>query len=96
MARPVIASSVGPLPENLLTPPRMPNELRTGWLVQPANAAELAETLAAALSLDAQAYRALAARARQFGEFMFSPHRVAAATLAVYSSLLDTGEQKAA
>jgi glycosyltransferase involved in cell wall biosynthesis len=96
MARPVIASSIGPLPENLLTPPRMPNELRTGWLVQPANEAELADTLAAALALDAQAYRALAARARQFGEFMFSPQRVAAATLAVYSSLLETGEQKTA
>jgi glycosyltransferase involved in cell wall biosynthesis len=96
MARPVIASSIGPLPENLLTPPRMPNELRTGWLVQPGNAAELAAELAAALSLDAQNYRALAARARQFGEFMFSPQRVAAATLVVYSSLLDTADQKTA
>ncbi len=88
MARPVIASSIGPLPENLLAPPRMPDDLRTGWLVRPGDANELARTLAAALALDAPAYRALAARARQFGEFMFAPHRVATATLEVYSSLL--------
>jgi glycosyltransferase involved in cell wall biosynthesis len=89
MARPVIASAIGPLPENLLAPPRMPDALRTGWLVQPANSSELAHAIDDALSLDAPAYRALAARARQYGEFMFAPHRVAAATLAVYSSLLD-------
>ena len=88
MARQVIASSIGPLPENLLAPPRMPDALRTGWLVQPANPSELAHAIDDALSLDAPAYRALAARARQYGEFMFAPHRVAAATLGVYSSLL--------
>ena len=34
------------------------------------------------------AYRAMAARARQFAEYMFSPQSVAAATRAVYTSLL--------
>jgi glycosyltransferase involved in cell wall biosynthesis len=88
MARPVIASAVGPVPENLLAPPRMPDDLRTGWIVQPGDTYQLARALADALALDAQAYRALAARAREFGEFMFSPRRVAAKTLEVYTTLL--------
>jgi glycosyltransferase involved in cell wall biosynthesis len=89
MARPVIASAIGPLPENLLAPPRMPDALRTGWLVQPANPSELAHAIDAALSLDAPAYRALAGRAKQYGEFMFAPQRIAAATLGVYVSVLE-------
>ena len=35
MARPVITSSVGELPESLLAPPRIADELRTGWVVAP-------------------------------------------------------------
>jgi glycosyltransferase involved in cell wall biosynthesis len=89
MARPVIASEIGPLPENLLAPPRMPDDLRTGWLVRPGDPADLARALTTMLALDAAGYRAVAARARQFGEFSFTPRRVAAATLAVYASLLD-------
>jgi glycosyltransferase involved in cell wall biosynthesis len=92
MARPVIASSVGPLPENMLTPPRMAEELRTGWEAPPGNAAELASAIAAALALDADAYRAHAARARQFAEYMFSPQRAAAATLEIYASLLEADD----
>jgi glycosyltransferase involved in cell wall biosynthesis len=91
MARPVIASSVGPLPENMLTPPRMPDELRTGWEVPPGDADALAQAISAAINLDADAYRAHAARARQFAEYMFSPQRAAAATLEVYASLLESG-----
>jgi glycosyltransferase involved in cell wall biosynthesis len=90
MARPVIASAIGPIPENLVVPPRMPTELRTGWLVQPGDSIEIARALATALSLNATEYRALAARARQFAEYMFAPSRVAAATLEVYSSLLES------
>jgi glycosyltransferase involved in cell wall biosynthesis len=89
MARPVIASSVGALSENLLAPPRIAEDLRTGWEVPPGNAAELANAIAAALALDADAQRAHAARARQFAEYMFSPQRATAATLEVYASLLD-------
>ena len=88
MARPVITTAVGALPENLIAPPRMPAELRTGWVVEPANPAELAHALDEALSLDAAGYRALAGRVRQYGEFSFTPQRAAAATVAVYSSLL--------
>ena len=89
MGRPVIASAVGALPENLLAPPRMPDDLRTGWVVPPGDADELAGALATALALDATAYRALAARAHEFGKFMFAPERVASATLEVYTALLE-------
>jgi glycosyltransferase involved in cell wall biosynthesis len=88
MARPVVTTLVGILPENVLTPPRMPDELRTGWVVRPGHAVELAGAIGTALRLDDTAYQALAARARQFAQFMFSPESVVAATRAVYTSLL--------
>ena len=37
LGRPVVATTVGVLPENVLCPPRMRDELRTGWLVRPGN-----------------------------------------------------------
>jgi glycosyltransferase involved in cell wall biosynthesis len=88
MARPVIAAQIGMLPEHLLAPPRMPERLRTGWTFKAGDAAELAHAIAAALSIDAEAYRTMTMRARQFAELTFSPASVAAATRAVYSSLL--------
>ncbi len=88
LGRPVVTTSVGALPENLLCPPRMRDELRTGWLVRPGNVGELARATAAALALNATAYEALGARARQFAEFMFSPQNVAEAIRGVYTSLL--------
>jgi glycosyltransferase involved in cell wall biosynthesis len=88
MARPVIASAIGILPENILAPPRMPDELRTGWLVRPGDPSALAAALHESLSLDLAAYRALAARARQFAEFMFSPQNVATSVLNIYAGLL--------
>jgi glycosyltransferase involved in cell wall biosynthesis len=88
MARPVIASAIGILPENILAPPRMPDELRTGWLVRPGDPRALAGALNESLSLDLAAYRALAARARQFAEFMFSPQNVATSVLNIYGALL--------
>ena len=91
MALPVIASSVGPLPENMMTPPRVADELRTGWTVAPGDPAELAKAISAALALDPDDYRAHASRTRQFAEYMFSPSRAAAALLEIYASLLETG-----
>jgi len=88
MARPVIASAIGILPENILAPPRMPDELRTGWLVRPGDPAALAAALHESLSLDLAAYRSLTARARQFAEFMFSPQNVATSVLNIYGALL--------
>jgi glycosyltransferase involved in cell wall biosynthesis len=88
VGRPVVATTLGVLPENLLCPPRMREELRTGWLVRPGNVGELARAVGAALALDATAHEALGARARQFAEFMFSPQSVAEAIRGVYTSLL--------
>ena len=88
MGRPVVATTVGVLPENLLCPPRMRDDLRTGWLVRPGNVSELARAVASVLALDVTAYAALSARARQFAEFVFSPHSVAEAIRGVYTSLL--------
>ena len=88
LGRPVIATTVGALPENLLCPPRMRDDLRTGWLVRPGNVSELARAITAALALDVTSYEALGARARQFAEFVFSPQSVAEAIRGVYTSLL--------
>jgi glycosyltransferase involved in cell wall biosynthesis len=88
MGRPLVTTTVGALPENVLAPPRMRDELRTGWLVRPGNIGELARAVASALALNATTYEALGARARQFAEFMFSPQSVAGAIRGVYTSLL--------
>ena len=76
MGRPVVTSNIGILPEHLVTPPEMPEDVRTGWLCEPGNAADFARALTTAFSLDATAYRAMAARARQFAEYMFSPRKI--------------------
>ena len=91
MARPVIASSAGALPECLLAPPRIADELRTGWVVPPDEAGELARALGEVLTLDEMATNALRERARQFAAYMFSPESVVTATLEVYNSLLQAG-----
>jgi len=88
MGRPVIASNVGVLPEHLVTPPEMPEDVRTGWIADAGDAADFARALGESLALNSTAYRAMAARARQFAEYMFSPASVAVATRAVYTSLL--------
>jgi len=88
IGRPVIATTVGVFPEYLLCPPRMRDELRTGWLVRPGNVSELSRAINAALALDPVAYEALGARARQFAEFALSPASVAEAIRGVYTSLL--------
>lgn len=88
MGRPVVTSSIGILPEHVVTPPEMPEDVRTGWLAEPGDAADFVRALTASFSLDATAYRAMSARARQFAEYMFSPQSVAVATRAVYTSLL--------
>ena len=90
MARPVVTTSAGALPEYVLAPPRVADELRTGWVVPPGQAAELARALGEALSLKEKATYAFGERARQFAAYMFSPESVITATLDVYNSLLQT------
>jgi glycosyltransferase involved in cell wall biosynthesis len=88
IGRAVVTTAVGMLPENVLVPPRMRDELRTGWVVGPDRPGELAEAINSALALNRTAADALGARAREFAEFMFSPQSVAAAIRDVYTSLL--------
>jgi glycosyltransferase involved in cell wall biosynthesis len=87
MGRPVVTSNVGLLPEQVVTPPEMPEDVRTGWVVKAGNASEFATAIRTAFALDDVAYRTMAARARQFAQYVFSPESVAAATLDVYNSL---------
>lgn len=91
LARPTITSAIGVLPERLLAPPRAVSTLRTGWLVTPGDSVSLAHAISEALALDATALSTLGERARQFAEATFSPQSVAAATLAVYTSVLGGG-----
>jgi len=72
----------------VLAPPRMREDLRTGWVVRPGQPGELAGAVSAALAHNPTAAEALGARARQFAEFMFSPQSVAEAIRGVYTSLL--------
>jgi len=91
MGRPVIASNVGVLPEYIVTPPHMPEDVRTGWVTAANDPLDIARALAEALTLDNAAYQAMCARAREFAEYMFSPESVAVATRAIYVSLLARG-----
>ncbi len=89
MARPVIASRAGALPEIVRAPPLAPENMRTGWIVEPDDPWALARAVATALATEASAYRGMAERARQLAMALFAPARVAARTLEVYTSLLE-------
>lgn len=88
MGRPAVTADVGMLAEHIVAPPRMPEDVRTGWIARPDDPADFAQALGVALSLDATAYRRMSLRARQFAEYMFSPESVADAMRSVYTSLL--------
>jgi glycosyltransferase involved in cell wall biosynthesis len=88
MGRPVVTSDVGMLGEHIVAPPRMPEDVRTGWIARPGDTADFVDMLGTALSLSAGAYRQMSARAREFAEYMFSPDSVADAMRSVYTSLL--------
>ena len=90
MARPVIASSAGALPECLLAPPRIADDLRTGWVVPPGEAEEFARALSEVLTLDAKAIGALGARAAVRRVYI-PPESVVTATLGSLHSLLQAG-----
>lgn len=89
MARPVIASGAGALPEIVRAPPLAPDNMRTGWIVKPDHPWALALALATALATEASEYRGIAGRAHELAMALFAPARVAARTLEVYTSLLE-------
>lgn len=89
MAKPVIASAIGSLPEIVLAPPRVEDDARTGWLAQPSDPIALARAIAAALALDGLVWHAIAARARHLAQARFSPSRVATDMLGLYAKLLE-------
>src|SRR2546423_661473 len=89
MARPVIASIVGALPEIVLAPPHVLESARTGWLAEPDDPVSFAHAIADALAAEASAYGAIGTRARRLANQFFTPARTAAAALSLYASLFE-------
>lgn len=89
MARPVLASNIGAMPQLIRIPAQGYEGNRTGWLTPPQDPLALARALAAALALNHDACRSMGLRAREFAQGQFSRTHVTAATLSVYSALLD-------
>jgi len=89
MARPVIATNVGALPEFVLAPPSVLESARTGWLAEPDDPVSFARALAEALGAEASAYGAIGTRARRLANQFFTPARTAAAALDLYANLFE-------
>ena len=89
MARPVIASNVGALPEVVQAPPHVLESARTGWLAEPDDPVSFARAIADALAAEAAAYGAIGIRARRLANQFFTPARTAAAALGLYANLFE-------
>lgn len=87
MGVPVVASALGATEETVLAPPSVSATERTGWLVQPGDAAALAEATDRALHLSPAERSQLGARARRHAE-RFATEAMQDATLALYNRLL--------
>ena len=81
MARPVIATNVGAIPEIVQAPPHVLESARTGWLAEPDDAVSFARAIAAALATEAASYNAIGTRARRLANQYFMPARTAASAL---------------
>ncbi len=90
MGTPVIATDIGAPPETVLSTQRAGADAATGWLVPPADASRLADTLAAALTLTPEERARLGVRARAHVMQRFSLDAMKRQTLAVYDALLGT------
>ena len=90
MGCPVIATCIGAPPETVLAPPRTDATNRTGWLVAPGNATELAADLNEVLSLSPAQRETLTRRAHDHVATNFSLQAMKQATLRVYDELLET------
>jgi glycosyltransferase involved in cell wall biosynthesis len=89
MARPVVATNVGALPEIVLAPPHVLESARTGWLAEPDDPLSFARALAEALAAEASVYSAIGTRARRLANQFFTPARTAAAALDLYANLFE-------
>lgn len=78
--RPVVASALGGIPDIVIAE-------RTGWLVRPGDAAELARTIEA-IAADPEHARDVARRGRRFVEQRFSVERIAEDLETVYRSAI--------
>jgi glycosyltransferase involved in cell wall biosynthesis len=87
---PVISTNIGAPPETMLSSPRVAEDAATGWLVPPADAAQLADALAAALALAPDERARMGARARAHVLDSFSLKAMKEQTLKVYDRLLGT------
>ncbi len=86
MGLPVVATALGATEETVLTPPRVPEAERTGWLVPPGDPAALAAAIDSALGLSPDLGRALGERARRHAE-NFTTAAMQQRTLALYDRL---------
>jgi glycosyltransferase involved in cell wall biosynthesis len=89
MARPVIATAVGAVPEIVQAPPHAYDAARTGWLAEPDDAVNFARAIATALATEASTYNAIGIRARRIANQYFMPARTSTAVLSLYTSLFE-------
>lgn len=87
MGVPVVATALGATDETVLAPPAVPLAQRSGWLVQPGDAAALGAAIGAALALSREERERLAVCARRHAA-RFATAAMQAATLSLYDRLL--------
>jgi glycosyltransferase involved in cell wall biosynthesis len=92
MGRPVVATHSGAIPELIVAPLGDEAGPRTGWLVEPDNALDLARGIADALALDGPGLREVGAQARRRALRLYAPEQVTGAALSVYGWLLQRDE----
>jgi glycosyltransferase involved in cell wall biosynthesis len=87
MGVPVVATALGATAETVLVPPSVTAAERTGWLVPPGDAADLAEAIDVAVRFPTMQRGMLGARARHHAR-SFATEAMQQATLALYDRLL--------
>ena len=92
MGCPVIVSSLGALPETIVSAEESPERF-TGWLVPPANPTSLADRIRVALALSPKDRLEIGMRARAHVASSFALSQMQQKTLAVYDELLGTDLQ---
>jgi glycosyltransferase involved in cell wall biosynthesis len=89
MGAPVIVSDLGAVSETVLAPPQSASEARTGWRVPAGDAPALSQAIKLALDIGASGRAALARRAREHVESLFSLEQMTCQTLDVYLEALE-------